>query len=244
LFDGQRNLAKDSAAFNIGKLLRLPAHYQLTPLLAWWLIGGAALLIVCRKQDQLARLPEPPPDESAQPMRPASVPRTALAGMIVFVLAVSVPPIVHHSAASARFKQHGLLGKYYQNGTYTGTPADVEVDGEINFDWTKSLPMQPPFSVEWTGSIAIERPNNYVFGLVADDGAVLEIDEKVVVDVSKGPILQKQMGSINLSPGLHSVRLKYFNLMFGGLVRWSWIGPAHVEEIVPSEILIPPSQSR
>jgi hypothetical protein len=245
LFDGQRNLAKDSAAFNIGKLLRLPAHLQLMPLLAWWLIGGAGLLIICRKQDQSARLPEAPADENVgRTPRTFLPPRIALAGLVLFVLAAAVPPIIHHSVASSRFKQHGLLGKYYANGTCTGTPTDVQVDDEINFDWTKSLPMQPPFSIEWTGRIAIERPNNYVFGLIADDGAVLEIDDKVVVDVSKGPILQKQMGSINLSPGLHNVRLKYFNLMFGGLIRWTWIGPAHGEEIVPSEVLIPPIQSR
>jgi hypothetical protein len=31
--------------------------------------------------------------------------------------------------------------------------------------------------------------------------------------------------------------------MFGGLVKLSWIGPGKAEEIVPSEVLIPPAQT-
>src|ERR671918_323234 len=49
LFDGQRNLAKDSAAFNLGKIIRLPGHLQLVPLLVWWAVVGTALLILARK---------------------------------------------------------------------------------------------------------------------------------------------------------------------------------------------------
>jgi PA14 domain len=166
-----------------------------------------------------------------------------VAGMLAFIVLVSLPPIIHHAAAASRYKEHGLLGKYYQNATCSGTPVEVSVDSEINFDWSKSLPLTPPFSIEWTGSIAIEVPDNYVFSLVADDGALLEIDGNTVVDVTKGPVLQKKMGSIRLEPGLHKLRILYYNPLFGGLVKLSWIGRSRVEEIVPNEVLIPPPQS-
>jgi hypothetical protein len=35
----------------------------------------------------------------------------------------------------------------------------------------------------------------------------------------------------------------YYNPLFGGLVKLSWIGPANVEEIVPTDVLIPPDQT-
>ena len=47
------------------------------------------------------------------------------------------------------------------------------------------------------------------------------------------------MGMTHLEPGLHPIRVRYYNPMFGGLVKLSWIGTAQVEEIVPSEVLIP-----
>ena len=72
---------------------------------------------------------------------------------------------------------------------------------------------------------------------------MLQIDDKTVVDVTQGPVLQKKMGFVNLTPGLHKLRLLYYNPMFGGLVKLSWIGPGKAEEIVPSEVLIPPAQS-
>jgi PA14 domain len=250
LFDGQRNLAKDSAAFNLGKIVRLPGHLQLVPLLMWWLGMGAVLLVVARRLDQPVQSVEgeptigetPPGVVAPGPVRLA-LPRAALVGLGVFVVMVSLPPIVHHAAGALRYKEHGLLGKYFPNATCAGTPVEVSIDSEINFDWSKSLPLQPPFSAEWTGSIAIEKPDRYVFGLIADDGALLEIDGQTVVDVSKGPVLQKKMGSIYLGPGLHKLRVLYYNPLFGGLVKLSWIGRAQVEEIVPNEVFIPPPQA-
>jgi len=162
----------------------------------------------------------------------------------VFTVLVSLPPIIHHSSAASLHREHGLLGKYYHNDNCSGTPVETAVDSEINFDWTRSLPMQPPFSIEWTGLIAIDRPKDYQFGLIADDGAVLEIDGRTVVDAGQGAILQKRMGTAHLERGLHPIRVRYFNPLFGGLVKLSWIGPSQVEEIVPNDVLIPPAQPK
>ena len=101
------------------------------------------------------------------------------------------------------------------------------------------MPLPPPFSVEWTGNILIEQPGSYTFGLIADDGAILMIDGRVVVDVNH-LLLQKGTGTINLSAGLHPIQVRYFNVLFGGLVRLSWMQTGRPEQIVPAEILIPP----
>src|SRR5205085_6955381 len=94
LFDGQRNLAKDSAAFNVGKLMRLPAHLQLIPLLLWWVGMGGAVLITARQSapavpDQTGS--EPP----SSPRGSGALPRAALVGVSVFAVLFAIPPIVH-----------------------------------------------------------------------------------------------------------------------------------------------------
>jgi PA14 domain len=238
LFAGQRNLAKSSAAFNLGKLAGLSDPYQLIPLLAWWLVAGGALLMIAAKAEGTTSRGELATDGKENGR---ASPKLALVGLFLFAAAVSLPPIIHHAAVTSRHPRHGLLGKYYRNANWNGRPADVTVDEEIDFDWTRSLPLPPPFSIEWTGSIAIERQGNYQFGLIADDGALLDIDGMSVVDASKGPILQKRMGKIALSPGLHSIRVRYFNVLFGGLAKLSWAAPGGSEEIVPAEVLIPPA---
>ena len=244
LYDGQRNLVKDSAAFNLGKLVRLPGHLQLVPLLLWWGAAGCALLITARKRERPvlpATVTGATADSVLVPVR--NFPRSGVVGVLAFVIFVSLPPIIHHAVASSRYKQHGLLGKYYRNATCSGDPVETSVDAEINFDWSKTLPLTPPFSIEWTGDITIDTEKDYQFGLIADDGATLEIDGQTVVDVSKGPVLQKQMGLIHLTAGVHKIRVRYYNPLFGGLVKLSWIGPARVEEIVPTDVLIPPPQT-
>ena len=42
---------------------------------------------------------------------------------------------------------------------------DVEVDPDVNFDWSKSFPLPAPFSVEWTGRILIDPAGDYTWAM-------------------------------------------------------------------------------
>src|ERR1700719_2411169 len=54
LFDpANRNLTKDSTAFNLAKLAGAPGRYQLAPLMLWWLIIGGALIFGAGKSKTL-----------------------------------------------------------------------------------------------------------------------------------------------------------------------------------------------
>jgi hypothetical protein len=228
MFDGQnRNLTKDSTAFNLPKLARVPGRYQLAPLMLWWLLaGGALFLAAAAKEAGAERLPR-------------SSPKLAAVSLFLFVSGIALAPIVHDAATSSRDTGHGLLGKYYRNINWLGEPVDVQVDPCVNFDWSKSWPLPAPFSVEWTGKIRIDPGGDYVFSLVADDGAILEIDQQVVVDVIQGPLLLEKNGGIRLSAGLHSIRVRYLNKLFGGSVKLSWSLTGRPKEIVPSAVLVP-----
>jgi hypothetical protein len=237
LFAGQRDLAKQSAAFNLGQLTGLPPQHQLWPLLGWWLLSGTMLLGSITQKSTTAETP-PAHDEIAnQKQKRTLIVRSST--LVAFLIAIGLPPAVHHAAVAARNPQQGLRGKYFRNANWEEPAVEEAVDAEVNFDWTRSLPLPPPFSIDWTGQITIKQNGRYEFALIADDGALLEIDGRVVVDVSRGPILQKKSGSIELSPGRHEIRVRYFNALFGGLVKLWWTPPGQSEEIVPSEVLVP-----
>jgi len=240
LFDGQRNLTKDSTAFNLGKLAGVPGAYQLTPLMLWWLLAGGAILLQVTKCDKAIEDRRALLGKGWMTKARRAFSKTKLIPLVLFVTAISLPPIITHAAASLRHPFHGLLGKYYRNLNWSGSPVDVEVDREINFDWSKTLPLPPPFSAEWTGNIVIDEVGDYSFSLIADDGALLEIDGRTIVDASHF-LLQKRSGVIHLNAGLHSIRIHYFNLLFGGLVRLSWTVRGRPEQVIPAEVLVPPT---
>ena len=87
----------------------------------------------------------------------------------------------------------------------------------------------------------IEQPGSYGFALISDDGSYLEIDGRLVVDARRDSVFTKRVGMIDLTRGSHTIRLRYFNLLFGGSVKLFWTPPEHVEQIVPSDILRPPN---
>ena len=234
LFDSaHRNLTNDSTAFNLAKAAGFPGHYQLMPLMLWWLVAGGTLIFISAKAN--AGVLEQPTSSS----RAAYSQKAPVIVLSLFVSAIALAPIVHHAATSSHNKGPGLLGKYYRNANWHGDPVDVQIDPVISFDWSKSFPLPPPFSVEWTGNLAIVLPGTYTFALVADDGALLEIDGKTVVDVSHDALLQERNQTIYLSAGLHPIRVRYFNVLFGGLVKLSWTETGRPKQIVPSEVLQP-----
>jgi hypothetical protein len=241
LFGGPRNLTKDSTAFNLGKLANLPGSYQLTPLMLWWLLAGGALIMAMQLESSV------PPEEvptglTARLKNATHSANTRLLLLLLFVAAISSPPIIVHALTFFRHPTKGLLANYYRTGNWTGPPADIEIDPKVDHDWSNSIPLPPPFSVEWSGKIDIDQTGDYTFGLIADDGALLEIDGRVVVDATH-VLLQKTTGEIHLSAGLHPIRVRYFNLMFGGSVRLSWIRTGRPEQTVPTEVLVPPTPS-
>jgi hypothetical protein len=66
------------------------------------------------------------------------------------------------------------------------------------------------FAIDYTGRFWIATPGSYTFVLTSDDGAKLFIDDGLVVDNDglHGP--EDKTGSIDLSGGIHRIRVSYF----------------------------------
>jgi hypothetical protein len=66
------------------------------------------------------------------------------------------------------------------------------------------------FAIDFTGRFYINKPGGYEFKLESDDGAKLYIDQKLVIDNDGDHPSQARSSSINVSGGIHSLRLSYF----------------------------------
>jgi hypothetical protein len=221
LFGPARNLTLDSTAANLPKLLHVPGHYQLVPLMICWVIGGVTLRFFANQKRQ----------------KFWGVGNVAL---FLFAGGIAAAPIIHHAMMGQPSGTRGLLGKYYRNATWHGEPAEVRIDRVIDFDWSKRTPYPAPFSVEWTGTIIVDREGLYMFTIGADDGALLEIDGQLVVDATHS-LFQEKEQSISLTRGVHSIRVRYFNLLFGGSVKLWWTLLGRPRQILPNEVLVPAS---
>jgi hypothetical protein len=185
----------------------------------WWMIAGAVLLFLLKqKQGRLWS--------------------SGTIALGVFGVAIVLTPGIHHALSGPHSDIHGLLAKYYRNATWDGTPADIEIDRAIDFNWPAGTPYQPPFSVEWTGDLIIEREGFYLFTLFADDGAVLEVDGNPVVDASQS-VGQEKNQTIVLSTGRHSIRVRYFNRLADGSVKLWWTLLGRPRRIIPHQAFTP-----
>ncbi|MDQ2774335.1 MAG: PA14 domain-containing protein [Acidobacteriota bacterium] len=66
------------------------------------------------------------------------------------------------------------------------------------------------FAIDYTGKFWIEDAGVYRFSLMADDGAKLYIDDKLVIDNGGVHPVATVSGKIKLAVGIHRIRVPYF----------------------------------
>lgn len=132
---------------------------------------------------------------------------------------------------------NGLVGKYYHGNAWLGAPAIQQKD---LFIFPNDL-LPAPFSIEWEGKIYAPREGQYVFGTQSDDGSILYIDGKLVVDNGGHHADRYMEGRVSLTEGLHDIRLRYNQDDGGRVMELYWIPPGGHKEMVPTEALFPPS---
>ncbi len=87
---------------------------------------------------------------------------------------------------------------------------------------------QKEYGVVFDGYLRVSEDNFYEFAVESDDGAILQIDDELVVDNdgNHGPRLVS--GYIPLRQGLHKLQLRYFQSEGGAWLRVLW-GPMGTE---------------
>lgn len=66
------------------------------------------------------------------------------------------------------------------------------------------------FAIDYKGRFWISQPGKYVFNLLSDDGAKLYIDDQTVIDNDGQHPPQEAGGDIQLTGGIHRIRVSYF----------------------------------
>ncbi len=130
---------------------------------------------------------------------------------------------------------NGLIGYYYGNPDAAGMPSLVQRDLFILAN--DALP--EPFSVVWRGKLAAPVTGQYVFGLRADDGALLSIDGNLIVDNGGSHGSEYREGTVFLDEGFHDIELKYWQVGGSRDLQLSWQPPGSGREIVSPVYLFP-----
>ncbi|MCZ7575293.1 MAG: PA14 domain-containing protein [Ardenticatenaceae bacterium] len=138
------------------------------------------------------------------------------------------------------------LGEYYDNRWLAGPAALVRRDAEIDFDWGSGAPDWrlgiDNFSVRWTRTLHFPG-GHYEFKTVTDDGVRLYVDDRLIIDQWHSMARKQFKEGIELSAGLHTIRMEYFEESGGAMAKLSWKGP--IRDVTVGNIVtcVPPYPS-
>lgn len=132
----------------------------------------------------------------------------------------------------------GLKGKYFTNKQSNGEPIS-RIDSNINFDWNNKSVMPNfkgfDFSVIWDGYIDIKKATAYTFYLKSDDGSRLWIDDEMVINNWNVQAPNEMSSTRLLNPGMHSIKIAYFQESYGSLIQLSWSFENNPKQIIPTD---------
>jgi beta-glucosidase len=91
------------------------------------------------------------------------------------------------SCGSGQNRKNGLEGTYFNNVTFSGEPAFIRIDNQINFQWTLFSPDPEKltydfYSVRWTGKLKAPATGIFNLGIDGNDGYRVYIDGKLFLD--------------------------------------------------------------
>jgi hypothetical protein len=106
----------------------------------------------------------------------------------------------------------------------TGEPVVTRRDETLDFNWgwDSPVPAVPSdnFSASWWREVDLSG-GTYRFSTYSDDGVRLYVDGEPLID-SWRPMRGYRAATVELSEGLHTVRLEYFERRGIALVRLDW----------------------
>ncbi len=143
-------------------------------------------------------------------------------------------------AVLAEEAAHGLHYAYYEGSwtslpdfryvtpLKTGTISDINLNARLSDDY---------FGFVFTGKINIQAAGNHTFYLNSDDGSRLYIDEQLAVDNDGAHASREVKRSVSLTPGMHDIRLEYFERGGNHTLNLSYSGPGFAKRLVPAAVL-------
>ena len=135
----------------------------------------------------------------------------------------------------------GILYKYY-NKEYesakniSGIPAS---SGTANkFSIPDSIAAKDWFGLVYSGYINISKDDVYTFYLKSNDGAILYIDNHLVINNDGYHFGTEKSGQIGLKKGFHSIQLSFFNGKYGAELSLKLKSKQSEKKEIPEEMLV------
>ena len=138
-------------------------------------------------------------------------------------------------------KGDGLNAAYY-NGTSFGTKILERTDATINFEWGANSPATgvnaDNFSVKWTGFVEPLYSDLYYFSIISDNGRLLKVDGKLVIDQFTDEAGDDYWGSVYLTAGeKHAIEVQFKELDGNANIKMYWWSKSQEKELVPQSQL-------
>ena len=151
---------------------------------------------------------------------------------VALLLAISflVPALYGQEGEIAKFGTtvvipSGLEGRIYTIRRYSKNLPDFSRRKPIGTIYTTSLNIPLTafnegfpgvtnrfewFALDYRGRFWIEKPAEYTFSLTSDDGSKLYINDDLLIDNDGQHVPVTKTGAVNLSRGIHRIRVSYF----------------------------------
>ncbi|HEX2174093.1 MAG TPA: PA14 domain-containing protein, partial [Dehalococcoidia bacterium] len=131
----------------------------------------------------------------------------------------------------------GLLGRFYQGNNWQGAPVQERIDPVLAM-YFHLLPMQRPYSIEWSGTLEVPAGGTYRIGVEQVSTATVWIDERLVLtNEARNQYLE---APVDLTPGRHAIRVRFRDQDGGSHVYLFWTPPGQPRQHIPGQYLYPP----
>lgn len=136
---------------------------------------------------------------------------------------------------------HGVHYDYYE-GNWNSLPnfnglTPVASGDQPNFS-IAPREQDDQFAFDFDSCIELDAGGTYTFYTTSDDGSRLYIDGSQVVNNDGLHAAQEQSGSVALSPGLHQIRVTFFEQGGDQLLQVRYEGPGIAKQLIPDEVLL------
>ena len=137
------------------------------------------------------------------------------------------------------FTGHGLVGHFYANDSWSGSPSFSRLDPTVAY-YFHHVPMARPYTVEWTGRLEIPEGGLWTLGTEALSATWLYLDGEEVL--ANTQINRYQPVELDLPAGWYDITLRFLDAGDHSHVYLYWQPPEGERELIPTQYLYPPAE--
>lgn len=142
---------------------------------------------------------------------------------------------------------NGLEFKYYEGESYSLVPDFTKITpvntGKVDYFDLAVANRSERYAISFTGYIDVPVDGQYSFYTTSDDGSVLYIDNKLVVDNDGLHSARERSGTIGLRAGKHLIAVGFFQQDWDKSLSVSYEGPGITKQAIPYSLLFRDNQS-